>query len=46
MEIHACESLASFYCKLNVKRLLAQLSDFALAQVTFSQDSCVSVKQN
>ena len=45
MEMHAYESLASFYCKLNVNRLLAQLSDFALA-FTFSQDSCVSVKQN
>ena len=45
MKMHAPGSLASFYCKLNVMQLLAQLYDFALA-FAFSQDSCVSIKQN
>ena len=31
MKIYALESLASFYCKLNVMRLVSQLYDFALA---------------
>ena len=43
MKMHG--SLASFYCKLNVMRLLVQLYDFALA-FAFSHGSCVSVKQN
>ena len=45
MRMHAPGSLASFYCKFNVMRLLAQVYDFALA-FAFLQDSCVSVTQN
>ena len=45
MKMHAPGSLASFYCKLNVMRLLVEFYDFALA-FTFSQESCVSGKQN
>ena len=36
MKMYAPGSLGSFYCKLNVKRLLVQLNDFALA-FTFSR---------
>ena len=39
MKMHAPGSLTSFYCKLNVMRLLAQLYDFALA-FAFSRLVC------